>query len=34
MDGKGKNWSGYYLGVLLFLVAQIVFYYLFTQYWS
>jgi len=28
------NWKRWYLAVLLFLLLQIVLYYLFTKYWS
>jgi hypothetical protein len=35
MISKGKTvWGKWYLAVLLFLVAQIIFYYWFTHHWQ
>ena len=31
---KKINWSAWYVTVTLLLVLQIIFYYLFTQYWA
>jgi hypothetical protein len=34
MKSEKTNWTNWYIAVLAFLALQIVFYYLFTQYWS
>jgi hypothetical protein len=34
MSMKKANWNTWYAAVIALLVLQIIFYYLFTQYWS
>jgi hypothetical protein len=31
---SGNNWTAWYIGVFLFLVAQVLFFYRLTQYFS